>query len=65
MRDDPPRRRSQREIREGKAPRRLAERAVGAPRHRQRARGAGAYISVDVHNAPDSEVIWLSPSWRF
>ena len=23
------------------------------------------YERVDVHNAPDSDVIWLSPSWRF
>ena len=45
MRDYPPRRRSQREIREGKAPRRLAERAIDAPKHRYRARSAGAHIT--------------------
>ncbi|MFI4868512.1 MAG: outer membrane beta-barrel protein [Steroidobacterales bacterium] len=44
MRDDPPRRRSQREIREGKAPRRIAERAIGAPKPRRRARRAGAHV---------------------
>lgn len=42
MRHDPPRRRTQREIRAGHAPRRLCERALGAPKHRRRAQGAGA-----------------------
>jgi hypothetical protein len=42
------RRRSQREIREGKAPRRLAERARYQHRHQSGAHGGGAYLTRQV-----------------
>ena len=45
MRDNPSHRRTQREIRAGKAPRRLAERAIGAPKHRGRGRGGRPSIA--------------------
>jgi hypothetical protein len=39
------RRCTQREIRDGKAPRRLAERAIGAPTWQRRPRSSGAHIT--------------------
>jgi hypothetical protein len=50
MSDSPRRRCTQREIREGKAPRRLAERGMTTPTHANSAgTGAGAYLTRHAH----------------
>lgn len=77
MPEDQIRRRSQREIREGKAPRCLVEREMFEPRHQIRAHGSGAYLtrqlvlaaavlflviaSTVVHSAGDDRV--ACPAW--